>query len=83
MPKVKLKGIGYTTAYLPGLPDAPAGFDVSIDCGAVLPSRKSAIVARVVICSGFVRSSIRAGLPLSTARLNAGANSAVSLTTSP
>ena len=41
------------------------------------------MVARVVICSGFIRSSITAGLPLSTARRNAGANSAVSLTTSP
>ena len=50
---------------------------------ATLPARRSAMVARVVICSGFMRSSITAGLPLSTARRNAGANSAVSLTTSP
>ena len=51
--------------------------------GAALPARRSAMVARVVICSGFTRSSITAGWPLSTARLKAGANSPVSLTTSP
>src|SRR5579872_169168 len=48
-----------------------------------LPPRSSAIVARVVICSGFMRSSITAGRPLAAARRNAGENSAVSLTTSP
>jgi hypothetical protein len=41
------------------------------------------MVARVVICSGFIRSSMTAGLPLATARRNAGENSPVSLTTSP
>src|SRR6202790_447533 len=51
--------------------------------GGGLPARKSATVARVVIWSGFMRSSITAGLPLATARRNAGVNAAVSLTTSP
>ena len=51
--------------------------------GGVLPARMSATVARVVIWSGFMRNSMTAGLPLSTARRNAGANAAVSLTTSP
>ena len=70
---------GYATAdHL----DAVARFGFAADC-ARLPVRSSAIVARVVICSGFMRSSITAGLPLSTARRNAGVNSSVSLTTSP
>ncbi len=47
------------------------------------PARKSAIVARVVICSGFMRSSITAGRPLATARAKAGANASVVSTTSP
>src|ERR1700733_9859614 len=51
--------------------------------GCGLPARRSAIVARVVICSGFVRSSIKAGFPEATARLNAGENSSVVVTTSP
>ena len=48
-----------------------------------VPARSCAMVARDVICSGSVRSSISAGLPLATARWKAGRNCAVSSTTSP
>ena len=65
-----------------GLPArARSGFATAF--GADLPARRSAIVARVVICSGSTRSSITAGRPLATARVNAGTNPAVSVTTSP
>ena len=62
---------------------AAARFGFAAGLGGVLPARRSAMVARVVIWSGFMRNSMTAGLPLSTARRNAGAKAAVSLTTSP
>jgi hypothetical protein len=52
-----------------------------LTAGFVLPARSSAMVALVVICSGFMRSSITAGFLIATARRKAGANSAVLLTT--
>src|ERR1700733_12678121 len=62
---------------------AAARLGLGTALGGVRPARRSVIVARVVICSGLVRNSISAGLPDSTARLNAGENSSVVVTTSP
>jgi ribose/xylose/arabinose/galactoside ABC-type transport system permease subunit len=59
----------------PGLLSAPPCY--------VAAARNCAMVARLVICSGFIRNSITAGRPLATARRNAGANAAVVSTTSP
>src|SRR5579875_1029521 len=53
------------------------------DCRAGASARKSLMVAREVICSGSVSSSMTAGFPDATARSNAGTNSSVVATFSP
>src|SRR6185437_6915554 len=85
-------GLNRHTRFFPAPPPARTGFGCcaaaarlgfGAGLGGAFPERRSAIVARVVICSGFMRSSITAGRPLSTARMKAGAKAAVSFTTSP